>query len=277
MGILKNKLFNLLLAAVCVVAVFCACDKAEVGREYSGYFRNVFDVKKSFVYPAFSDTFYIVGNKKEFPQLDTECRAYMTMKYFFDAYAMDKPEMSIADVISIVPVNPMTRKENVKVQNYNSPFFNVEPVVFYDMSGSVCDEPYTYIWADSATQNVAVRYKQPLNLEHRMTVDSLRGDTLFFRLYASLQDKEWKEPVNEIFRYNEAPDVNCRILSYKMDWDMIYSELTEAEQAEIVKIDSLTSNIAIVVEKCKKDADGLYIPAKGRTNDWFRNKLYKRK
>ena len=277
MGILKNKLFNLLLAAVCVVAVFCACDKAEVGREYSGYFRNVFDVKKSFVYPAFSDTFYIVGNKKEFPQLDTECRAYMTMKYFFDAYAMDKPEMSIADVISIVPVNSMSRKENVKVQNYNSPFFNVEPIVFYDMSGNVCDEPYTYIWADSATQNVAVRYKQPLNLEHRMTVDSLRGDTLFFRLYASLKNKGWEEPVNEIVRYNEAPDVNCRILSYKMDWDMIFSELTEAEQAEIVKVDSLTSNIAIVVEKCKKDADGLYIPAKGRTNDWFRNKLYKRK
>ena len=279
MRMIRNKILHLLLAAVCVMGSFCACDEAEVGLEYSGTFLNVFDVKKSFVYPTFSDTSYVVMNKADFPQLTTECRAYMELRYDFDVYAMNKPEMSISNVVSLVPINSMTRKENVKVQNYNSPFYSVENyIAFYDMSGNLCPlEDAKFMWADSITQNVAVRYKQPLNLEHRMTVDSLRGDTLFFRLYASLNDKEWEEPVNEVYQYTKFPTINNRILSYKMDWDMIFSELTEAEQAEIVKIDSLTSNIALVVEECRKDANGLYIPAKGRTNDWFKNGLYKRK
>ena len=275
---MKNKVLHALFALLAAVFV-CSCDPAEVERTYEGYFRNVFDVKKSFVYPAFSDTFYIASNMKEFSsKLNGKDRAYMTMYYFYDAYAMSKPEVEIADVITTITPQNMSSREDVRKHfgkdKYNSPFNAVEPVVFYDLTGNVCDEPYTYIWADSATQNIGVRYNKGLNCEAKLVVDSLRGNTLFFRLYAHLQNRGWDE--EEVFQYTESPDVNCRILSYKMDWDAIYNDLTPAEQAEIVTKDSLTSNIALVVKNCKIDANGLYIPNKGFTGDLFKNKLYKK-
>ena len=273
---MKNKVLHALFALLAAVFV-CSCEPAEVERTYEGYFRNVCDVKKSFVFPAFSDTFYIVDNVKEFPQLNGKERAYMTMYYFYDAYAMSKPRVEIADVITTVTMQNMSCKAEVEElfskDKLNSAFKTVEPVVFYDLTGNLCDEPYTYIWADSVTQNIGVRYNKGLNCEAMLVVDSLRGNTLFFRLYANLQ---YGDRVEEVFQYTEAPNVNCRILSYKMDWDAIYNDLTPAEQAEIVTMDSLTSNIALVVEGCKKNADGLYIPNKGFTGDLFKNKLYKK-
>ena len=67
-----------------------------------------------------------------------------------------------------------------------------------------------------------------------------------------------------------------------MDWDMIFDELTASEKEQIVAMDSLRSHISLVTVKCKKDANGLYIPQGGLTNSMlvngkFANGLYNRK
>lgn len=279
---MKKLLSNLLLAMLSAVA-FTACDDAEDTRYYEGYFLNVYDVKEggnsNFVAfaPAFADTLYQI-KKTEAPGFSVGDRAYTVMKYYFDVYAMQKPQVSVHELVTKVSRRAMSAKGSFDVALYNSPFTSPELVTFSDHSR---DFAFTdYLWADGETQNVAVRYSEELNCTPKMTVDSLRNGVLYFRLYANLENRGWVD--GETYKYDELPGKVCKILSFNMDWDMIFDELTASEKEQIVAMDSLRSHISLVTVKCKKDANGLYIPQGGLTNSMlvngkFANGLYNRK
>ena len=200
------------------------------------------------------------------------------MKYYFDVYAMQKPQVSVHELVTKVSRRAMSAKSSFDVALYNSPFTSPDLVTFSDHSR---DFAFTdYLWADGETQNVAVRYSEELNCTPKMTVDSLRNGVLYFRLYANLENRGWVDA--ETYRYDELPGKVCTILSFNMDWDMIFDELTAYEKEQIVAMDSLRSHISLVAVKCKKDANGLYIPQGGLTNSMlvngkFANGLYNRK
>lgn len=274
---MKNILSNLLLAMLSVV-LFAACDNGEESLNYEGYFLNVYDIKEggndyffSFA-PAFADTTYSI-KKSEALGLSAGERAYMVMKYHFDAYAMQRPEITAAEVITKITRRSLSKKADVDVSKYNNAFSSVELLTFSDMSKEFAFN--NFLWADGETQNIAVKYDKELNCTPRMTVDSLRNGVLYFRLYANLENRGWVD--SETYSYESNPDKACKILSFNMDWDMIFDELTTPEKDAIVAVDSLTSCISVVVDGCKKDADGLYIPNPAFTNNKFANGLYKRK
>ncbi|MBQ8543412.1 MAG: hypothetical protein IJ436_08060 [Bacteroidaceae bacterium] len=273
-----KKIFSNLLLIVLSVVAFSACDNGEESLEYEGYFLNVYDVKEggnsyylSFA-PAFADTVYSI-KKTEALGLSAGDRAYMVMKYYFDAYAMDRPHTTAAEVITKISRRSMSAKGSFDVALYNHPFSSVELLTFSDMSGEFAFN--NFLWADGETQNIAVKYNKDLNCTPKMTVDSLRNGVLYFRLYANLENRGWVD--NETYSYENIPGKVCKVLSFNMDWDMIFNELSTPEKDEIVAIDSLRSCISLVVDGCKKGTDGLYIPNKALTDSKFANGLYKRK
>lgn len=280
---MKNIFANLLLVLLLVFA-FVACDNAEESYVVEGTSLNIYDVKAgandyflSFV-PVFADTAYTI-KANEAGGLVPGDRVYAVLKHEFDAYAMQKPQVSFLEHITKVRRSPMSKKGSFDAELYNSPFSAVDNLFsFSDFSRNFLY--YECLWTDGETQNVAVRYDKGLNCSAVMTVEGLRDGVLYFRLYANIADREWVD--NETFSYNELPNKACKILSFNMDWDMIYDELSEAERKEIVAIDSLRSNISLVVNGCKKDENGLYEPQSAPTNinvpkKKFANKLYNRK
>ncbi len=279
---MKKLLSNLLLMLLSAAA-FIACS-GSVESYSEVYFSNVYNVKDggnpNFVFcdAIFADTAYPI-KKSGAPGLGTGERAYLKMKTEFDAYAMSKPQVALVEIITKFTPKPMSTKGSFDATLYNDAFSSVDPIIFSDFWRGF--EFYDYLWADDKTQNVAVRYNEELNCTPKMTVDSLRNGTLFFRLYANLENRGWGAD-NETYKYDNIPGKVCRILSFNMDWDMIYNELTAAEREEIVAIDSLRSNISLVVNGCVKDKDGMYIPKGAFTNSKvrkskFANGLYKRK
>lgn len=282
---MKNRFCYLLLVFAGILFAQCD-DNAEVGKTYEGYFMNVFDINKSYAVTVFPDTSYFVNNINSGDgrtALNSGDRAYMTMKYYYDPYSMIEPEFTIVDVHSKVKLSDMSAKGSFDGNLYNSAFATVEPFLNFQYVGNdfttrqVSRTNATFLWADKNTQNIAVAYDNGKYSagEYKMTLDSLRGSVLYFRLYANLRG-DWVD--NDTYSYEASPQYSCKILSYNMDWDFIYNELTDSEKAEIVALDSLTSNISLVVkENSPKDANGIYIPKNFFTNDKFANPLYNRK
>ena len=280
------KRFFLSLLPVSLFAIlFAACEGAETYLHFTGTIPNVFDVKKSYLYPSFSDTAYFIndisaGDGKT--TLANGDRAYIMLNYEFDPYSMKVPKLTIGNVVTKITRRELKKKGSFDVANYNSPFKQQTDLVeFYDMSaaGELRNvHSSDFLWADAETQNIVLTYKNGLTCEPQMVVDSLRetavGTTLFFRLYAKISNG-W--PDNEVYSYDTDPDVCYKIISYNMDWDLIKSELTAEEQALLVKTDSLTSCIHAVTGTDKgKDGDGMYIPSPFLTEDKFANPLYKK-
>lgn len=230
--------------------------------------------------PAFADTVYSI-KKSDAPGLAEGDRAYLRMKYFFDAYTMYKPEVSIDEVIVKITRRAMSRKGSFDASLYNSPFSSSAALMlFSDVPNQFAF--YDFLWADNETQNIAVKYNKGLNCTPKMTVDSASVNketgeaVLYFRLYANLENRGWVD--SEVYPDDYSQDRVCKILSFNMDWSMIKEELSAEDLAEIAAIDSLTSCIMMVNERdSKKDADGLYIPVPLFTNDKFANGLYEGK
>ena len=276
---MKKLLFGL-LSLVAGAVFFVSCDGAENGVHYTGfYMMNVFDVKKSYIYPSFSDTAYFVedialGDGQT--TLADGDRAYMSIDIDFDPYTMKYPKQKIGHVITKITRRELSSKGSFEVENYNSPFKRMaELVSFMDHSGVVHDADF--LWADATTQNIVMCFNKGFTCEPRMVVDSLRkadmGAVLYFRLYANIADKGW---VDKEVITSENSNLSAKIFSYKMDWEKIKNELTAEEQSLLAGIDSLTSHISVVVEGAKKDADGMYIPEGYFTNDKFANPYYKK-
>lgn len=274
-----KKLFSNLLLALMSVVAFTACDRAEDSLNYEGTFPNVFDIKEggnsnflSFA-PAMVDTVYSI-KKTDAPGFSVGDRAYLVMKYYFDAYAMLKPQVSVEQVITKVSRRAMSAKGSFDATLFNSPFSTVEIVTFSDFFRQYASN--NFLWADGETQNIAVRYDKGLICTPKMTVEGFSNGVLYFRLYANLEKREdWVD--SETYSYSDRPDKVCKILSFNMDWDMIFNELTTPEKEQIVAVDSLRSCISLVVADCKKGDDGMYIPNPAFTDGKFANGLYKRK
>ncbi len=276
-----KKLFFGLLSLFAGAMLFVSCDGAENGVHYTGfYMMNVFDIKKSYIYPSFSDTAYFVedialGDGQT--TLADGDRAYMSIDIDYDPYTMKYPKQKIGYVISKITRRELSEKGGFVVTKYNSPFKRMaELVSFMDHSGVVHDSDF--LWADATTQNIIMCFKKGWICSPRMVVDSLRkgdlGAVLYFRLYADIAERKgWVD--NEVIT-NDNIDLSAKIFSYNMDWEKIKSELTAEEQAMLSSIDSLTSHISVVVEGAKKDADGMYIPEGYFTNDKFANPYYKK-
>ncbi len=276
-----KKFFFSILSVLFLALSFVACDSAENNLHFTGTFPNVFDVKKSYIYPSFADTSYFIKDIADYG-LSSGDRAYILMDYEFNPYSMKLPNLSIGYVITKITRRELSRKGDVDFTRYNSPFKHKTDVVeFYEMGANgelQATHESDFLWADAETQNIVLCYKKGLNCSPRMVVDSLRkkdvGNVLYFRLYADIADRGWIE--EETFSYDNDPEKVYKIFSYNMDWDVIKSELTAEEQALLVKCDSLTSCISAVVEGCKLDDDGMYIPQNYLTNDKFANPLYKK-
>lgn len=287
-----RKLLSNLLLLLLPAAAFMACNgSVESYSEF--YFRNIYSIKDGgnpnflFCDAIYADTAYPI-KKSEAMGLNAGERAYLGMKSEFDAYSMSKPQVTLLEILAKYTPRPMSAKGSFDATLYNDAFTSVDAIVFSDYTKGFESpdflrtwEFYDYLWADSETQNVAVRYNKELNCSPKMTVDSLRNGTLYFRLYANIENRGWGID-NEAYEYDNFPGLVGRILSFKMDWDMIYNELTAAEREEIVTIDSLRSNISLVVDGCIKDKDGMYVPKGAFTNSRVRNSkfangLYKRK
>lgn len=277
---MKNIVLNLLFVFSATL-FFVSCDEAEVEDRRYGHFSNIFDVEdagnKNYVYfaPAYSDTVYAVSRgvvEASGVTFNAGDRVYMKMGYEYDAYSTALPKMNIAEVITKVTPREMKRKNDVQnLDLYNSVFASAHLISFNDMKGET--RRVDFIWADDKTQNICVRYNEEQNCEPIMVLDSLRNKTLYFRLYANLEEKGWNENEAFVAPYDEGKQ--CRILSFKMDWDMIKDELTVPEQTELEQCDTLTSHIVFVRSTCKKDNSGKYIPEGGFTFDKFANPLYK--
>ena len=281
-----KRFFLSLLPVFSLVVLFAACEGAENYMHLTGTIPNVFDVKKSYLYPSFSDTAYFINDISAGDGTTTLAngdRAYIMLNYEFDPYNMKTPKLTIGNVVTKITRRELNKKGSFDVTNYNSPFkHQTDLVEFYDMSASGelrNVHSSDFLWADAETQNIVLTYKKGLTCQPKMVVDSLRetavGVTLFFRLYANLADKEWVD--NEVYSYDTNPDVCYKIISYNMDWDLIKSELTAEEQALLVKTDSLTSCIYAVTGTSKgQDGDGMYKPSPYLTEDKFANPLYKK-
>lgn len=281
---MKKYLSNLLLA-ILSVASFTACDNAEESYVSEGRFPNVFDIKEgnnsyylSFV-PAFSDTVYSF-KKTDVPDLSAGDRAYMLMKYTYDVYAMQKPQLSLHHIITKFPRRSLDKKGSFIASLYNTPFNKrFDFVDFYDMKGAT--HTADFLWADAETQNIVLSYNKGLNCSPKMVVDSLReGNSvpvLYFRLYADISNRGWVEDEKETYSYDNNPELLYKVFSYNMDWDLIKEELTASEQAILEKSDTLTSCISVVVNGCNVDDKGMYIPYRYFTEDKFANPLYNRK
>ena len=281
-----KRFFLSLLPVFSLVVLFAACEGAENYMHLTGTIPNVFDVKKSYLYPSFSDTAYFINDISAGDGTTTLAngdRAYIMLNYEFDPYNMKTPKLTIGNVVTKITRRELNKKGSFDVANYNSPFkHQTDLVEFYDMSASGelrNVHSSDFLWADAETQNIVLTYKKGLTCQPKMVVDSLRetavGVTLFFRLYANLADKEWVD--NEVYSYDTNPDVCYKIISYNMDWDLIKSELTAEEQALLVKTDSLTSCIYAVTGTSKgQDGDGMYKPSPYLTEDKFANPLYKK-
>lgn len=248
------------------------CDNPEASMLHQGTFENVFDVKDGLLCPAFSEDQYSVANLTE-AGLRNGDRAYLRLAYVYDEYAMPTPYMNVVECYTKVPFLSMSKKRSFKKELYNSLLAGIAPIYFFTVNGQVSSEAATYIWADDATQNVAVRYDKDYVGEFKMTLDSVRESVAFFRLYANLSPANGRVDSNT-FPFENNPDQVCKILSFKMDWDMLRSELTTADMQAVMAQEVLTSCISVAVEGCKTDADGMYIPNRGYTIDKFKNPLY---
>lgn len=268
---MQKKFIYLLLFVFLGVGV-TGCDDPEVSMTRQGTFENVFDVENSLVCPAFSEDKYSVNNLAEMGLRNGD-RVYMRLRYYHDMYSMPTPYIDIETVHTKVPFLSMSRKGSFDETLFNTPLAGVAPIYFFTINGQVSNEPITYIWADDETQNVAVRYDKDMIGEFKMTLDSVRESVAFFRLYANLSPADGRiDPYT--FPFENNPEQVCKILSFKMDWDMLRGELSEKDNVVIAEQQVLTSCISVVVEGCKPDANGMYIPNRGYTIDKFKNPLY---
>ena len=268
---MKNKFLNLLFFFAVGVGI-AGCDDPEVSMFHQGVFENVFDVKMGSICPAFSDDEYTVNNLSEMGLREGD-RAYLKVSYVYDVYSMPTPYMNIEECYTKVPFLSMSKKGSFDKKLFNSPLAGIAPIYFFTIDGQVSSEAATYIWADDATQNVAVRYDKNYVGEFKMTLDSVRESVAFFRLYANLSPANGRVDSNT-FPFENDPDQVCKILSFKMDWDMLRNELSTADMNAISAQQVLTSCISVAVEGCKTDEKGMYIPNRGYTIDKFKNPLY---
>ncbi len=268
---MKNKFFYQLLAVAAIIG-FAACSNPEASMLHQGTFENVFDVKEGSICPAFSEDKYSVENLSAMGLRNGD-RAYLRVGYVYDEYAMPTPYMNIEECYTKVPFSSMIKKRDLDKKLFNSPLKGIAPIYFFTINGQVSSEPVTYIWADDETQNVAVRYDKEYIGEFKMTLDSVRESVAFFRLYANLSPANGRIDPNT-FPYEADNDQVCKILSFKMDWEMLKNELSTADMTAINEQKVLTSCISVVVEGCKVGDDGMYIPNRGYTIDKFKNPLY---
>ena len=76
------------------------------------YVYDIYTVNKHTVRPEFEDTAFMVQNMAQYP-LQTGDRAYMVLKYFYDAESVKYPQWTIEKVLDIIPTRPLQAKDSV--------------------------------------------------------------------------------------------------------------------------------------------------------------------
>ncbi len=144
-----KKFFFYMFAAVSAFAFF-SCDPAESSFTQTVYVYDIYTVNKHTVRPEFEDTAFMVQNMAQYP-LQTGDRAYMVLKYFYDAESVKYPQWTIEKVLDIIPTRPLQTKDSVAFEGFTTPFVTLD---YFE----VHDRYYNPVWVRNNLQNINITY-----------------------------------------------------------------------------------------------------------------------
>ena len=215
---MKN-FFNMASALLFSVALF-SCEPAEQGYTYDYYLDNIYTVNKHRVIPEFDDTMLMVSNMDQFA-FQTGDRVHMTLRNYYDSNTMPKPQLSIYNVVEVIPTLPLVGKESVDTAEYNALFNNLHQYEFLDRYA----QP---VWVWDNRQNINISFfgvKDDASFV--MAVRGVGEDCVELGLYAKAR------------RVGKV--TNTRLLSF--DLSNVADFLSDEEKAKVAGIDSLKTRI----------------------------------
>jgi hypothetical protein len=214
-----RKIFSALFCVAAVFAMF-SCESAEQEYKVEHYYDNIYTVNKSAVVPEFVDSFTMVTGLDQYG-LQTGDRARMILRYYFDASTMRRPEITVHQLVEVIPTLPLTAKEDVDTALYTTAFNNLHYYEFIDR--------YTHpVWIWKNRQNINISYFGSRdNASFAMSVRGVKDGCVEFDLRAKA------DRVGNV--------TSTRLLTF--DLSGVADFLTDEQKAVIAGTDSLEARI----------------------------------
>lgn len=126
-----------------------SCEPAEQEYTVEQFYSSIYTVNKSTLSPEFSDSAVVVSNIADYG-LQTGDRAHMILRYYFDYATMKKPQVTVHQLVEVIPTLSLSSKESVDTVRYSTPFNKLHQYEFHDRYA----QPI-WIWKNRLNMNIS--------------------------------------------------------------------------------------------------------------------------